>query len=232
MAASVALAPAPSREDLMAMATGTTTTATGRMATGTTTLTTIRTMRIPTTTTAIAMSFGDGCTPRMVRVCNLAGYVVDRPSVIDVHRRLNVNRLSIAMRGPQRGLALRSFLREGATSSPRPATFRQSRGCARHCKFNIRLSHTFLNIRSTAAARRTLKRDEHGARSFLHLEMRRLACVHGRRTGNRDSGLVLAKSYDRWVLHAVRTLRSPKLPLSPMPPTKLGDTAGAQDRSS
>jgi hypothetical protein len=35
----------------------------------------------------------------------------------------------------------------------------------------------FAGIRSAAARRRTLKREERGARFFLHREMRRLACV-------------------------------------------------------
>jgi hypothetical protein len=85
------LARVPSFEDLMATTTGTTTTATGRMATGTTTLTIIHTTTpttILTTTTAVATFFGDGCTPRMAGVCNLAKYAVDRPSLIDVDRGL------------------------------------------------------------------------------------------------------------------------------------------------
>src|SRR3984893_2707303 len=90
MAASMALAPVLSFEDLMATTTGTTTTATGRMATGTTTLTTIRTTptTILTTTTAVATLFGDGCTRRMARVCSPARYAVDRPSRIDVDHGL------------------------------------------------------------------------------------------------------------------------------------------------
>jgi hypothetical protein len=32
--------------------------------------------------------FSDGCTPRMVGVCNPARYAVDRPSRIDVDRGL------------------------------------------------------------------------------------------------------------------------------------------------
>jgi len=80
------LARVPSFEDLMATTTGTTTTATGRMATGTTTLTIIHTTT--PTTTAVATFFGDGCTPRMAGVCNLAKYAVDRPSLIDVDRGL------------------------------------------------------------------------------------------------------------------------------------------------
>src|SRR5882757_9871560 len=55
---------------------------------------------------------------------------------------------------------------------------------------------------------RTLKRDEHGARFFLHLEMRRSACVHGRRRAvTAKAGQHSRKSYERRVLHAVRTLR-------------------------
>jgi hypothetical protein len=37
--------------------------------------------------TAVATLFSDGCTPRMVGVCNPAKYVVDRPSRIDADRR-------------------------------------------------------------------------------------------------------------------------------------------------
>jgi len=38
-------------------------------------------------------------------------------------------------------------------------------------------------------------------------KMRRLACVHGTKNRDRESGPILAKSHDRRVLHAVRTLR-------------------------
>src|ERR1700716_3252701 len=56
-----------------------------------------------------------------------------------------------------------------------------------------------LDSRALPRRRRTLKRDEHGARFFLHQEMRRLACVSTkkREPGPRKQERHSRKRYDR-----------------------------------